>query len=349
MWLTLLIGGFGLSALLVLAALRYSRARGLVDSPGARRSHASDTPRAGGIGIVIAYLCVLTMLAWLGLVPALIAWGLTVALILVAGIGYLDDHQPQKVGRRLLVHAFAAVVLTASLLGASQEGWSWLTALIGVATLMVAINFSNFMDGSNGMLCIQTMAIAALLMLLAIMAGNVALALLAALLVATTSGFLPFNFPQAQIFLGDVGSGALGMLLAALGLHAFVAGSVNGWLLLALCSALWLDAGLTLLLRMLTDRRWTTPHRSHLYQWLLRRGWSHAQVAFLYLAWTLLFVLPIILLSTAGWLPELAALAIVLGGGVAAWLAGRLTLRRQARRHPSQLSMHANRPPRSLT
>jgi len=332
LWLALLIGGFAFSALLVLAALRYSSTQGLLDQPGVRRSHGKVTARGGGIGVVIAFLAGLKVLALFAMVPVKSAWGLAVGLILVAGIGYVDDHRPQSVSRRLVVHALASVLFTIGMQGIPQSGWQWLMSIISVIVVMTAINFSNFMDGSNGMLTIQTMALAAVLMLLAIVAGNVPLALLAALLVATAAGFLPFNFPQAQIFLGDVGSGAMGFLIAALGLHAFVDGSINGWLLLALSSALWLDPGLTLSMRILSRRRWMSAHRSHLYQWLLRSGWSHPQVAYLYLAWTLLFAVPVVLISMAGWLPELAAFAAVLGSGTALWVGARLGLRRQMRR-----------------
>ncbi|MGQ0799428.1 MAG: glycosyl transferase family 4 [Pseudomarimonas sp.] len=331
-WLSVLFGGFIFSALLVMAALRYSTTRALLDHPGVRRSHSVPTPRGGGIGVVIAFLACLKVLALFAMVPVTRAWGLAAALILVAGIGYLDDHRSQSVERRLGVHAFASILVMASLLGFPHDGWQWLWAVVGIVVLMTAINFSNFMDGSNGMLTLQAMALGAALMLLAIFAGNAALAVIAALLVATTSGFLPFNFPQAQIFLGDVGSGAIGLLIAALGMQALVDGSVGGWLLLVLSSALWLDAGLTLSMRILTRRSWTTAHRSHLYQWLLRGGLTHSQLAFLYLGWTLLFAMPMVLISMAGWLSELAAFAVVLGCGAMLWVGGRLALRRQLRR-----------------
>lgn len=327
-WLSVLFGGFTLSALLVMAAIRYSSTRALLDHPGVRRSHTTATPRGGGVGFVIAFLAGLKLLALFSMVPVTRAWGLAVALILVAGIGYMDDHRSQSVARRLAVHAFASILLMASVVALPQDGSQWLAAITGVVVLMAAINFSNFMDGSNGMLTIQTMALGAMLMLLATFAGNGPLALMAALMVAASAGFLPFNFPQAQIFLGDVGSGAMGLAIAALGMQAMVDGSVNGWLLLALSSALWLDAGLTLLMRMLTRRHWTSAHRSHLYQWLLRRGLSHPQVAYLYLAWTLLFAAPVVLMSMAGWLPEFFAFVTVLGCGVTLWVCARLALRR---------------------
>ncbi len=329
-WLVLLLGGFGFSALLVLAAIRYSTGRGLLDEPGRRRSHTTPTARGGGVGIVVAYLAALKLLALLGFVPVLLAATVALALLAVAAIGWLDDHRPQPALRRLAVHAASACLLVATILPLPRDPADGLVAAVAVLLLMTAINFSNFMDGSNGLLALQAMGVASVLMLLAAFAASWPAALLAGLLVASTAGFLPFNFPQARIFLGDVGSGALGLLIGVLGLTLVRSGDVSVWLLLTLTSALWVDAGLTLVWRMLAGRRWYQAHREHLYQWLIRSGWSHAAVAWLYLAWTLMVATPFVLLATAGWLPELAALVAVAALGSLVWLVSRQALLRQA-------------------
>jgi UDP-N-acetylmuramyl pentapeptide phosphotransferase/UDP-N-acetylglucosamine-1-phosphate transferase len=105
-------------------------------------------------------------------------------------------------------------------------------------------------------------------------------------LAAACAGFLPFNFPRARIFLGDVGSGALGYALAALVALEVRGGAAGLWVLLPL-SAFLLDATLTLGARMVRGERWWTPHVQHLYQRLARYWQGHRRVTYLYAGWTL--------------------------------------------------------------
>src|SRR5690606_27675026 len=126
---------------------------------------------------------------------------------------------------------------------------------------MVLVNIWNFMDGIDGIAALQALVVAAAITLLA----NVAAARWIALaLAAACFGFLPLNLPRARIFLGDVGSGALGYLLALAMVLAATGGgqatSPAAWVLLLLPpSAFFLDASLTLLVRMLRGERWWTP------------------------------------------------------------------------------------------
>lgn len=137
---------------------------------------------------------------WLGFLPG---------LLIVAGIGWWDDHKPLSPWLRLVVQGVAALALAA---GAGWESGQWLPALLAFGAAMVLVNVWNFMDGINGLASGQ--AALAALGYAALLTGEwhwLALALLAGCV-----GFLPFNFPRARIFLGDVGSGALGYVLAAL-------------------------------------------------------------------------------------------------------------------------------------
>ncbi len=333
----LLLLTFALSAALVAAAIRYATTRGLLDLPGRRRSHAQPTPRGGGIGIVVALLSGLKLLVLAGGTGWPEALAIALAVLAVAGIGWLDDHRPLAALPRLLVHALAAAGVAWVLLGGSGTPGGWLALALATPALMVAINFCNFMDGSNGLLTLQAMAISGAMMLAALAGAHWSTAAVAALLMAAAAGFLPFNFPAARIFLGDVGSGALGLALGAVALLCWRDGSLGPAGILVLGSALWLDAGLTLALRILTGRRWTQAHRSHLYQWFIRRGRSHAGVALAYLAWTALVAAPLALWAGGKAERELAALVVVGLAGSALWLALRLRLRREAGTYPTSI------------
>ncbi|MCE3004718.1 MAG: glycosyl transferase family 4 [Xanthomonadaceae bacterium] len=286
-----------LSAALVAIALAYSRRRGLLDAPGQRRLHAVPTPRGGGIGIVLATLLVgFAPSVWAG--DALAA-ALALALAAVALVGWWDDHRPLSARLRLVVHGSAAALAAASVVGMPADAAAGM--VFGALLLLLAwsVNLHNFIDGIDGLLATQAAVVLAALSITATMAGERSLALWGAVGAAACLGFLPFNLPRARIFMGDVGSGALGLLVGTLGLAAWRAGAIDGGAVLMLVSAPAVDASATLAARVLRGRRWWRPHREHLYQWLVRSGRSHLQVTLLYLAWTAVLV-PAALLAREG-------------------------------------------------
>ena len=311
------------SALFTALAVDYGRRRGLIDLPGQRRSHAAPTPRGGGIGIVASVCVVLAALAVRGQLPQLPALGLGAALLLVAAVGWWDDHHPLSARLRLGVHGIAAIVFLAGLPMELPAVQALAFAAVLVFALVAAINVCNFMDGINGIAASQAGLIAAGLAVAFVEAGSPGWGLLAAALAAACAGFLPFNLPRARIFLGDVGSGALGLLVGVLLLVAWLRGALPLPAVLLLPSAFALDAGLTLLGRMRAGKRWMRPHREHLYQWLVRSGASHLAVTAGYAGWTALMLAAAALLQRQpglGW----PLLLLVYAGGALLW--------RQARR-----------------
>jgi len=106
--------------------------------------------------------------------------------------------------------------------------------------------------------------------------------------VAGCMGFLPFNFPTARIFLGDVGSGALGFALAGLGIWIASKDWSQAPLLMLPLSAFLIDASWTLAGRVARGQRWWLPHAEHAYQYWARRTKSHKIVTLGYAGWTVL-------------------------------------------------------------
>ncbi len=311
---------FVLSVLLVGATLRYALRRGLLDAPGRRRSHTVATPRGGGLGLLLAVLPVLCW-AWLGpaswLAPAE-ALALFGALLLLILVGWLDDHRNLPLLPRFVLHLLAATLLAVVVLH-DLQGWSPMLRLLAGVGLVLAtgwsINAHNFMDGIDGLLGMQMLFYFTALGAVAwsLQAGGVALA--CAGLAAACLGFLFYNRPPARIFMGDVGSVALGWLVAALAALLWRQAPQSVWSALILSSAFIIDASMTLLRRMWLGRRWYTAHREHAYQWLVRSGFSHARVTLFYLGWNLLLALPMALAALA-WprlAPGLLALVCVLG------------------------------------
>lgn len=268
-WLVLLV--LITAAAVTWLAIGYARQRQLIDQPGERRSHTVSTPRGGGIGIVASQLlaCGLGAALLPGYALTLLVFGL--GLLLVAGIGWWDDHRSLPALPRLCVHMLAALLL---------GGMVWLgtgsaiKAMFCFALAVSLVNIWNFMDGINGLAASQAILVgigAALLLPAPFALAGWAFA-------AGCAGFLPFNFPKARIFMGDVGSGALGYLVAgllALGLSVTDTAPVL-WLMLP--AAFLADAGFTLLSRMLKGERWMQPHTQHVYQGFVKRECSHTVV-----------------------------------------------------------------------
>lgn len=279
--------GVGLMAAVVSSlgaawAMGHARRHGLIDLPGERRSHQADTPRGGGIGIVIACLVCLLAIAWYD--TRHVGWWLIAAgLAVVAGIGWFDDHRPLPAWPRLGVHAFAAILLAVFLhLGGAGPA----ICVAGFVLAMGLVNAWNFMDGINGLATSQALLCGLAFALL----PGFAVPVLGVAVAGACLGFLPFNFPRARLFLGDVGSGALGYLVAVLIAIGASTSPVVDWPLLLLAPlAMLADSSLTLLWRMHRRDRWWQPHTEHAFQrWSRKQG--HSAVTLAYGLWTMIMI-----------------------------------------------------------
>jgi UDP-N-acetylmuramyl pentapeptide phosphotransferase/UDP-N-acetylglucosamine-1-phosphate transferase len=189
-----------------------------------------------------------------------------------------------------------------------------LPAVVAFALVMVLVNVWNFMDGIDGLAASQALLVAAGL---GVVLGAGPWGWIAAGLAAACLGFLPFNFPKARIFLGDVGSGALGYLLAALLGMAYASTQIPWPVLLLPLAAFLVDAGFTLAARMLRGEKWWTPHVTHAYQAWARCEKGHIKVTVAYLLFTLMGV--ILMLTGISWSWTIATCTGLFWYGVAFW------------------------------
>lgn len=318
------------------AALAYARRRGLLDQPGKRRSHTLPTPRGGGVGIVAAMLLA-GVSAWC-LLDRSLPWtqpaAVAAAVLAVASVGWRDDHKPLPVVPRLLVHAGAALLVGAVALApwAMRDPQVWWILLPLAPVLIGFINAHNFMDGIDGILGLQGLFVMLGFGVLAVWLGDAGIAALAFATAAGCLGFLVFNLPPAKIFMGDVGSGALGLAIGTAAALVVQRNPAMLWACLILPSAFLVDSGLTLARRMLGRQRWYAPHRQHLYQWLVRVNWSHARTDVAYVIWNLAIVAPLAWLA-ARW-PARGAYCFIAAyaAAVVAWHVGKRACLASARR-----------------
>jgi glycosyltransferase WbpL len=303
-------------------ALRYVRARGVLDVPGERSSHVAPTPRGGGLALVCVVLVGVALLLALGLLPS--AWG--TALLgggaLTALVGWRDDVRGVPARARLAVHLVAAIWAVAWLGGLPTLVVGGDVLYLGVAGSVLAvlgivwgINLYNFMDGIDGLAAGEATVVGFVAAVL--LAGREpSLAAVAAVVAGGAAGFLPWNWQRARMFMGDVGSGFLGFVLATLALASEKAGAMPALVWLLLLAVFFVDATVTLIRRMVRRERWYTAHRTHAYQRATRSGWSHAQVtsAILLLDLGLAFPAWMSLQRPALVPPMLLLVTLVLGG-----------------------------------
>ena len=318
--LALGVGAFAAASALTMVARLYAVRRQLVDAPGARRSHRIATPRGGGIAIVAV---VLPIMVWLGVVgtgsPVLLAGACGLAL--VAAIGWIDDHRPLSPWARLAVHAVSAGLLAWALVASGAPLW-WATSVF-LLTLGL-VNAWNFLDGIDGIAVTQAILFAVGIVLV----GSGMAALLAFAFAAACAGFLPWNFPKARIFLGDVGSGALGYMAACLVALAPVPGPVDLLLVLLPLSGVLIDTTLTLFSRIIAGEPFWKPHVQHVYQRCVQAGYTHARVTCCFAAWTLVSLVVAVGTSGASQPVIIGAFATWYAVGTAIWFVLRARLRR---------------------
>jgi UDP-N-acetylmuramyl pentapeptide phosphotransferase/UDP-N-acetylglucosamine-1-phosphate transferase len=229
-------------------------------------------------------LVVLAAWGWIATHP--MTWSILVLLIglaMVAVVGHFDDKRGLGVGPRLVVHVLAAsfvgylAAASASTLLIASGLFLWWTFWT-----VSSINVVNFMDGINGLVASQVAVFALSLALFPDPTNTVPL--LATIVVGGCVGFLPWNFPRARIFLGDVGSGALGFFVPMLALLAMRGQGVDVVRAHLPLLPLFGDATWTILRRWRNGEQLTAPHRSHLYQRLANDGWGHTAVTLMYSA-----------------------------------------------------------------
>jgi len=152
---------------------------------------------------------------------------------------------------------------------------------VTLAWIVFATNAVNFIDGLNGLAGGTALVACGFLALVAQLQGGVFVYAAAMLLGAGLVGFLPFNFPRARIFLGDVGSQFCGYVLAVLGVAAarFDAAALSFLLVPMLLAGVLFDVAFTLVRRVAAGQPITEPHRGHLYQVAHRSGMDPRAVA----------------------------------------------------------------------
>lgn len=292
----IIVSGFLGAYCLTWLVRQYALSRNVLDVPNERSSHTQPTPRGGGVAFVLAFVIGGCIMVSAGLWAVSSAVAVLGSGLIVAATGFVDDHRHIAARWRLGAH-FAASAWALYWVGGapllSLFGVDF--GISGVATILAAIflvwmlNLYNFMDGIDGIASVEAVSVCVGGALLYVILGYAEMSVAPLLLAATVCGFLVWNFPPARIFMGDAGSGFLGM---ALGVMAIQAGWVNQglfWAWLIMLGVFIVDATYTLSRRLIRRERVYEAHRSHAYQHASQHFGGHlpvtAAVCFINVLW----------------------------------------------------------------
>lgn len=280
----------------------------LIANPNHRSSHVRPTPSGGGLGVVLSGVltgfCLVWYSNWNWVLGAVV---LAVSCVL-AGVGFMDDIKHIRASYRLGVQLAVSAAILFSMGGmpeierftAAYSSRIFLYAFLLVVILWW-INLYNFMDGIDGLAGSQAVFMlvsgATLLAWLNPAVTSHPMWMWMLCIAGATLGFLFLNWTPAKIFMGDVGSVYLALMILSLALMSIryqwisVSMGLSVWVILG--AIFVVDATVTLLVRMCKGQRWYEAHRSHVYQRLSRRLDGHGPATMLYVAVNVFWLLPL--------------------------------------------------------
>jgi len=295
-----ILATFLISFLLTGYMRHYALKKNIIDNPNERSSHTVPTPRGGGVSIVITFLLVLVGLMishqlQLTTGTILVSTGLGVAVL-----GFLDDHGHINSMLRLAIHFLIAIGAVFFLGGFSEVTLfngnlhlGWVANIIAILFLVWLLNLYNFMDGINGIASVEAITTLLSLAFIYLLLDSQLSSELLFILAASVFGFVLWNFPKARIFMGDAGSGFLGLILGILALISLKTDPALFCAWIICLGVFVVDATFTLIRRVINGHKMYDAHRSHAYQYASRKYNSHTTVTIGVLLINVFWLLPI--------------------------------------------------------
>ena len=272
-YLVLLLGSFVLTYFIK----NYAITKSLVAKVNERSSHTVPTPHGGGIAISIVWFIGLIYLYVINQIDPVLFWALMMG-IFISIVSFFDDLFEISHKLRLLVQLLVAIIGIIILggfniltLGFIEISCVLITNIFALLMILWFINLTNFIDGINGYVGSEFIFLSIAGMLF--FGGGHFIILGVAVL-----GFLFWNWNQAKIFMGDVGSTLLGYTIAIFTLYYANIEPINLWIWITLFGLFWFDATLTLIRRKMNKETLSQAHKKHAYQRLTQAGWSHYKV-----------------------------------------------------------------------
>lgn len=313
----LIIPVFFLSLWLTAIMFNFAQKAQILAIPTQRSSHTVATPVGGGVAIVFAYVLGIGLLALQKQLPIREVLALCMSLP-VAVAGFIDDRSDLNHRVRLLLQALSvifALVLLGPLpslaFGPIALGGVVLGGVLAPLCLLWLTNLYNFMDGIDGLAGAQTAFVSLAGAFIMAANGDFPVALLSLFVFAGSVAFTVWNWPQARIFMGDVGSGFVGMSLGVIALMAHIHGTMSLWSWFILLAVFVVDATITLIRRVTIGKPWAHAHREHAYQHMADCKNGHKTVSLYVLLINTVYLLPLAVLASKH--PEYGVYFTILG------------------------------------
>ncbi len=286
-----------------------------MDLPNSRSSHLSPVPRGGGIAILITFFLIVALTELSdapdpGFMQALTFGGIAIALV-----GFIDDVYSLNPIVRFLATLLVTVLCVAQI-GMPSVSFMGLTMqpspilfVCEVLAILWILNLFNFMDGIDAIASLEAISVLLIAVALLLLApsyessrNQVEILLIIAF---ATAGFLVWNWPPAKIFMGDVSSSFLGFVLALFAVQTSIEQTMNVWVWLILLGVFFMDATVTIVLRVFDKQKFYRAHRQHVYQRLAlyfqknkvteaeqARAYAHKTVSLIVVAINFLWLAP---------------------------------------------------------
>lgn len=266
----------------------------ILDHPNPRSSHETVKPKSGGISIVITFLIGMVFIivfAEKDLIQQRYMLGFIFSAVLIAVISFIDDVREKSALFKLITHIFAVIVVlsTGIVIDTLSMPWEdamplyWFGYVISFFWILGLTNAYNFMDGIDGLISSTALIAGLFYMAISYYEGSSFVYITSYTIIAGSVGFLVYNAPPAKIFMGDVGSAFLGFVFATLAIiGARYDESHTSFLVMPMLLFHFIfDTGFTFARRIRNRENPLKAHRAHLYQILIRCGYTHLEVTLL--------------------------------------------------------------------
>jgi len=282
---------------------KYALSRSIIDIPNERSSHTVPTPRGGGLAIVILLLmaigyCYLSEKFSFDLMLALGG-----GILMVAIVGWVDDHKHIPAVYRATVYSLAAIWAITWINGEFSlynDTYGFLFGMLDSLFIVVGIvwltNLFNFMDGTDALAGMESICTGSATCFLFYLEGQFGMMLVSAVICLACCGFLFWNWPPAKIFMGDVGSCSLGFCFGILAVMSELTNSIPIAIWFILLAVFICDATYTLFMRVVRREKWYKAHKTHAYQRLVLCGMTHKKLV------SLVSVINILILWPLAWI-----------------------------------------------
>ena len=272
---------FIFTSILLIISIKVLPYYNIVDVPSYRRNHTNDTPRGGGIAIVISFCISFIIYEYITYQKFYYSLTLLVVTIYGAIISFLDDIKGVSVLFRFISHLLISTYIVLNFVYPQTIFHGdiplALDMLFLILCLTAYINIYNFLDGIDGITASNSIYLSVIILLLCYLRFDeilhVKLVILISWLVLFSSiAFIYLNWYPAKIFLGDVGSVTLGLLLGTCLL--FIAVSESRLLCACIIASMYYlaDGGLTIIIRLSKGEKIWLPHLQHFFQQAVAKG-----------------------------------------------------------------------------